>query len=262
MAVPVLETRSLHKNFGAVIAAADINITVEESEVIGIIGANGAGKTTLVNMITGYLEPSAGSIHYAGRNITSLSPREITRLGISRSFQIPQLFAELPVLDNLLIALGVARSVQHGFWRRLRNDEMLGEAQTTLDRYGIAGYRDQTAGMLPQGVRKLLDIAMAMVGKPKLVLLDEPTSGISVDEKFMIMDTLIGALQQQAVTVLFVEHDMEIVERYAPRVVAFYDGHIIADGPAAQVLAADDVRQYVVGAELHRRADLAGGGGC
>lgn len=249
----VLETRGLHRSFGAVIAAADINLAVDEQEVLGIIGANGAGKTTLLNMVTGYLKPTAGSIYYMGRDITLLAPRQITRLGICRSFQIPQLFTELTVLDNLLIALGVARSVHEGLWRRLRNPQTLSEAQALLERYGIAEYGEQMAGMLPQGVRKLLDIAMAMMGEPKLVLLDEPTSGISVDEKFAVMDTLMQALREHAVTVLFVEHDMEIVERYAPRVAAFYDGRIIADGPAARVLGDDDVRQYVVGAELHRR---------
>ncbi len=261
--VRVLETKNLHRNFGAVIAAADINLAVDEQEVLGIIGANGAGKTTLVNMVTGYLKPTAGAIYYMGRDITRLAPRQITRLGVCRSFQIPQLFAELSALDNLLIALGVTRSVEQGLWRPLRNAEMLSEAQAILERYGIAAYRDQTAGMLPQGVRKLLDIAMAMVGEPKLVLLDEPTSGVSVDEKFAVMDTLTQALREHGVTVLFVEHDMEIVERYAPRVVAFYDGRVIADGAAARVLADDDVRQYVVGAELHRRnRPLAGGAPC
>lgn len=254
----VLEAQNLHRNFGAVIAAEAINIAVDEGEVVGIIGANGAGKTTLVNMVTGYLKPSAGSICYMGRNITALSPREITRLGICRSFQIPQLFTELPVLDNLLIAMGVARSTGRDLLRRLKNADTVDTVLQILERYGIAEYRAQKAGVLPQGIRKLLDIAMAMVGDPKLVLLDEPTSGISTDEKFTVMDTLMGALREHAVTVLFVEHDMEIVERYAHRVIAFYDGRIIADGSAAKVLGNDDVRQYVVGAELHRRGGVRG----
>lgn len=255
----VLETKGLHRSFGAVVAAADINLAVAEREVVGVIGANGAGKTTLVNMVTGYLSPTAGDIYYMGRNITGLSPREITHLGICRSFQIPQLFTQLTVLDNLLIALGVARSTHQGLMGRLGSAQRVQAAQVILERYGITGYRDQAAGMLPQGVRKLLDIAMAMVGEPKLVLLDEPTSGISVDEKFAVMDTLMQALREHAVTVLFVEHDMEIVERYAERVIAFHDGRIMADGSPAAVLANNDVRQYVVGAELHRRRNAGRG---
>lgn len=258
----VLETRGLHRNFGAVIAAVDVNIAVDEKEIVGIIGANGAGKTTLVNMVTGYLKPSAGSIHYMGGDITALPPRAITRLGICRSFQVPQLFTELSAFDNLLIATGVARSAGRDLLRPLRNADTLDSTLQILERYGISSYLQQKAGALPQGVSKLLDIAMAMVRDPKLVLLDEPTSGVSIDEKFAVMDTLIGALREHAVTVLFVEHDMEIVERYAHRVIAFYDGRVIADGSPGNVLGDKDVQQYVVGAELHRRNVTPGGPAC
>ena len=123
-----------------------------------------------------------------------------------------------------------------------------------MERYHIADYHDQMAGALPQGVRKLLDIAMAMVGDTSVLLLDEPTSGISADEKMNEMDTVMAALKAADVTVLFVEHDMEVVERYAQRVVAFYDGAIIADGAPDAVLNDTDVRTYVIGPELHRRA--------
>ncbi len=249
---PVLETIDLHKSFGAVIAAANINLRVEEKEVVGVIGANGAGKTTFINMVTGYLKPTTGRIVYMGQDITRLMPREVTRLGICRSFQIPQLFLELSVLDNVLLALGVAPVVDRNLWRPLRNADANDTAARILERFGIAQYADQWAGMLPQGVRKLLDIAMTTVGEPRIALLDEPTSGISVDEKFSVMDTLMSALRRQEVTVLFVEHDMEIVGRYGERVIAFHDGKVIADGSPSEVLADQDVRQYVVGAELHR----------
>jgi branched-chain amino acid transport system ATP-binding protein len=250
---PVLAARGLHKTFGAVVAAADIDVAVEERECLGIIGANGAGKTTFVNLVTGHLKPSRGTIQFQGRDITDLRSREITRLGICRSFQIPQLFSELTVLDNLLVAIGVMEGAGRAAWQRFRRPDTLALAGATLERYGLSAYADSKASLLPQGVRKLLDIAMAMVKEPKVVLLDEPTSGISVDEKFAIMDTLMAALKAAGATVMFVEHDMEIVERYASRVVAFYDGRIIADGAPAAVLADPDVRQYVVGAELHRR---------
>ena len=255
----LLEAQDLHKTFGAVVAAADINIAVGERETVGIIGANGAGKTTFINMVTGYLKPSQGCIRYRGRDITALSPRNVTLLGICRSFQIPQVFAELSVFDNVLVALGIARAVHDGWWRQLRRKDTVDAATGILGRYGIADYSDQKAGMLPQGVRKLLDIAMATAGESKFVLLDEPTSGISAEEKFTVMDTLMGVLREQGVTVLFVEHDMEIVERYAKRVIAFHDGRVIADGAPADVLTDDDVRRYVVGAELHRRESAAGG---
>ena len=127
------------------------------------------------------------------------------------------------------------------------------QAEGFLGRFGIVEYHDQVAGKLPQGIRKLLDIAMALVGETSLLLLDEPTSGISADEKTGAMDTIMAALDAAKITVLFVEHDMEIVERYAPRVIAFYDGRVIADRPTAEVLADADVRTHVIGPELHRR---------
>jgi branched-chain amino acid transport system ATP-binding protein len=171
-----------------------------------------------------------------------------------RSFQIPQIFPEITVFNNLMVALGIAETGRPGMWRALATRNRAETAQAILTRYGVEGYRDQRARVLPQGARKLLDIAMAMVGNPRIVLLDEPTSGISADEKFAVMDRIMSALREHKVTVLFVEHDMEVVERYAKRVLAFYDGRIIADGAPDMVLANPDVRTYVVGPELHRRA--------
>jgi branched-chain amino acid transport system ATP-binding protein len=256
--VPVLEAKGLHKTFGAVIGADDIHVAVAEGEVVGIIGANGAGKTTFVNMVTGHLKPSRGTIHFLGQDITDLPSRAITRLGICRSFQIPQLFRNLTVLDNLLVAIGVMEASARALWQRFRRPEPLALARETLQRYGLTSYAESKASLLPQGVRKLLDIAMATVRRPRIVLLDEPTSGISTDEKFAIMDTLVTALKATDATVLFVEHDMEIVERYAKRVLAFYDGRVIADGPTAEALASAEVRQYVIGGEVDRRTVTAG----
>jgi branched-chain amino acid transport system ATP-binding protein len=248
----VLEARNLNKTFGAVTAAADINVRVEQDSVVGLIGSNGAGKTTFINMVTGYLTPTSGSIHYLTRNITGLSPRAITGLGICRSFQIPQLFNTLSVHDNLQVGVGIAA-------RSRRAAGGKGEAgqhqvETLIERFNLAGYRGQAAGLLPEGVRKLLDIAMAVAGRPNLLLLDEPTSGVSADEKFRLMDMVMDALKAQGVTVLFVEHDMEIVSRYTHRVLAFYEGRIIADGEPDSVLKDAEVRRYVIGEDLHVQA--------
>ena len=252
MTQAILEARGLFKNFGAVSAAADINVTVAADSVTGLIGSNGAGKTTFLNMVTGYLRPSAGTIHFDGHDITRLAPRRITRLGISRSFQVPQLFNSLAVADNLLTATGIVAAAARR-WARGALARGPGPAgvDEILERFGLAAYRDQLAGTLPEGVRKLLDIAMSLVAKPRVLLLDEPTSGVSADEKFAIMDTVAAAVRAQQVTVLFVEHDMDIVNRYAQRVLAFYDGRIIADGVPAAVLKDDEVRRYVIGEELH-----------
>ncbi len=243
----VLEARGLNKTFGAVTAASDINVAVEKDSVVGLIGSNGAGKTTFINMVTGYLKPTSGAILFDGRDITPLSPRLITRLGICRSFQIPQLFASLTVYDNLMTGVGVVYS--GGGWSDSTPLEGTPEqaVETMLERFGLTAYRDKKASMLPEGVRKLLDIAMAMAVKPKVLLLDEPTSGVSADEKFGLMDMVMEAVRAQGVTVLFVEHDMEIVGRYTQRILAFYEGRIIADGEPAKVLADAEVRKYVTG---------------
>jgi branched-chain amino acid transport system ATP-binding protein len=250
---PILETVGLTRTFGAVVAANDINVSIRNGEVIGVIGANGAGKTTFVNMVTGYMKPSHGSIRFRGRDITALSPRQVTRLGICRSFQIPQLFPELSVVENLLIAIAVAEGAWPSAFRPLRSEVRIAEADRLLAAYAIPTYRETQVATLPQGVRKLLDIAMAMVASPAVLLLDEPTSGVSVEEKFGMMDTILGAVRAAGATVLFVEHDIEVVERYATRLLAFYDGRVIADGEPEAVLMDREVRAYVVGSEIHRR---------
>jgi len=239
----VLAVQALRKNFGAVTAAADIGLSFDADTVVSLIGANGAGKTTFLNIVTGYLKPDSGRIIFEGRDIVGLSPRQITKLGVARSFQIPQLFQTLSVRDNLLIAESIAAA-----------DDPEAATEAVLERFTLRGYAAQPAGLLPEGIRKLLDVAMALSSRSRLLLLDEPTSGVSADEKFAIMDVVMGAARAASVTVIFVEHDMDIVARYAARVVAFYDGGIIGDGPPDTVLRMADVRRYVIGEEIHAAA--------
>jgi branched-chain amino acid transport system ATP-binding protein len=247
----ILEAKNLRKNFGALIAAWDISVAIPKDSVTGLIGANGAGKTTFINMITGYLKPSSGTIHFQGRDITPLPPREITRLGVCRSFQIPQLYDSLTVEENILVGLGIIALGQKksSFSKQPRNgmEGLTEKAQAIMERFSLIDFRDKTANVLPGGIRKLLDIAMSMVGKPQIMMLDEPTSGINADQKFEIMDMIIEALRAEGVTILFVEHDMDIVSRYSQRILAFYDGRIIADGDPEKVLADQKVQQYVIG---------------
>ena len=248
----ILETKNLSIQFGGVVGASKISISVDTGEVIGVIGANGAGKTTFVNLVTGYLRSSSGSIHYMGKDVTALTPREITDLGIRRSFQIPQLFGEMTALENMLTAQSIAPKVPRSYWIPLLRSDTMEIAMERLAHFGIADSANQLVSMLPQGVRKILDIAMATVGAPQLVMLDEPTSGVSAEEKFEVMDIVMDAFARQEVTVLFIEHDMELVERYANRVLAFYNGEVIADTDTRQALANPQVREYVVGREIHR----------
>ncbi|MEP0001396.1 ATP-binding cassette domain-containing protein, partial [Marinobacter sp.] len=206
----ILKTTGLSRYFGAVTAAEDINVTITEGEIVGVIGSNGAGKTTFINMVTGYLPPSDGTIAFAGKAIKGLGPRKLMRKGLTRSFQIPQLFLELPVIDNLAVALAAADQQQFQMIRPVRTSKRLQAAEEILDQMNIAQYRDEMVTAMPQGARKLLDIAIAMLGSPRMLLLDEPTSGVSMEEKYTLMDTVMEAVRQRGLTVLFVEHDMEI----------------------------------------------------
>src|SRR5262249_29697173 len=158
------------KTFGAVTAASNITVQVEEATVVGLIGANGAGKTTFLNLVTGHLRPTAGTIRYQGREITRLSPRQVTQLGISRSFQIPQVFDSLSAYENLLVATGIAARESRNPSGARDAKGMAEAAQRMLSRFNLAAHRDLPACVLPEGVRKLLDISMAMVGKPKVLL--------------------------------------------------------------------------------------------
>lgn len=243
----VLETRKLTRTFGAVVAANAIDVRIEQGEIVGVIGANGAGKTTFLNMVTGYLPPSSGEIYYQGSSVLGLAPRQITRLGLGRSFQVAQLFPQLTVLENVMMAVAAGHDAQPSWFAPFASAAAEGRAHAILHEFSVSQYADTHVNAVPQGARKLIDIAMAMVAQPRMLLLDEPTSGVSAEEKFPLMDTVMGAVRQSGVTVLFVEHDMEVVERYVSRILAFYNGEIIADGPAAQVFADARVQELVVG---------------
>jgi branched-chain amino acid transport system ATP-binding protein len=254
----ILSVRDLEKTFGSVVAAHAISVDVPSGQTVGIIGSNGAGKTTFVNMITGHLRPTKGSIHFEGNAITGLPSRTITRLGISRSFQVAQVFPTMTVADNMRIACAIARGgggIVGCAFQPLDSPETAAEADAAIELFQIARYRNLRAVTLPQGVRKLLDIAMAVAGAPRLLLLDEPTSGISIEEKFGLMEVVMSALKSRNITVLFVEHDMEIVGRFADRVLAFYDGTVIADERPDTVLANPRVQTLISGT---KRAQVGG----
>jgi branched-chain amino acid transport system ATP-binding protein len=243
----VLRTVDLTKSFGMVTAAERINVEIAAGELVGIVGANGSGKTTFLNLITGYLTPEAGRIFLMGEDRTGLPPRVITRLGIARSFQIPQLYTNLSVLESLLLSLAAQTGKGGDFWRPLYRQPWMDEGMGTLKRFGLEAYAHRPVSELPEGGRKLLDIALSFALRPKLLLMDEPTSGVSIKDKFQIMDTLIAVVQESRLTTIFVEHDMEVVQRYGRRVLAFNDGRVIADGRPEAVLADPDVRKAVLG---------------
>jgi branched-chain amino acid transport system ATP-binding protein len=243
----ILHTVDLCKSFGMVRAADAITVEIRAGELVGIVGANGSGKTTFLNIITGYLKPDRGRVLFMGEDRTGLPPRVITKLGIARSFQIPQLYTDLSVLESLLLSLAAEAGKGTAFWQPLYRRRWIDPALELLDRFGLKAYAHRPVRELPEGGRKLLDIALSFALKPKLLLMDEPTSSVSIEDKFQVMDTLMKVVGETRLTTVFVEHDMEVVQRYSRRVIAFDNGRVIADGEPASVLADPDVRKAVLG---------------
>ena len=247
MTTPMLDVDNVSRAFDMLRAVDDVSLSVAEGETVGIIGPNGSGKTTLLNLITGYLQPTSGRIMFRGSDITGLGPRRVTALGVARSFQVPQLYTGLNVLDNVLIAIAAHSGRGADFWTPMHRRDSLVSAEDFLARFGLSDQATAAVRNLPEGARKVLDVALSVILEPKVLLMDEPTSGVSARDKFSVMDTLMPTLRERRVTTIFVEHDMEIIERYAERAVAFDAGRIIADGPVAGVLGQAEVRRAVLG---------------
>lgn len=244
--VPLLVAQDLAIAFGGIKAADGVSLTVHEGEFVAIIGPNGAGKTTFLNLCTGYLKPDRGTVHLAGREITRLPSRAIARHGIARAFQIPQLFTDHTLMDNLLLAIAARAGIWQG-QRPLDRPAYRAEAFEILELLGLRDHAGTLASALPEGLRKLADITLAFALNPKLLVLDEPTSGVSSIERFQIMETLMRAMRARKLSALFVEHDMEVVQRYADRVVVWNQGTIMAQGTAAEVMSDPRVLESVVG---------------
>lgn len=243
---PLISARDLEIRFGGVVAADGACLDIYQDEHLAIIGPNGAGKTTFLNICTGYLAPMAGSIEFKGKNLVGEQPRAITRMGIARAFQIPQLFTEQTVRENVLLAVAACNSGIVSF-TGLSAIPAKNEADELLALVDCEDVTDRIASELPEGKRKLVDIALALALKPEVLLMDEPTSGVASAEKFQIMDTLMNALNQRSVTSVFVEHDMDMVTRYANRVAVWSAGAIQSEGDPETVLNDPAVIETIVG---------------
>lgn len=243
---PLLATRGLSLAFGGVVAADAIDFDLMPGERLAVVGQNGAGKTTFINICTGYLKADAGRVSFDGHDVTGESPRAITRRGVGRSFQLPQVFTEHTVRECLMLAASAVQR-HRGWLRPLASAVDVAEVDATLELLALAPRAHDLAGALPEGQRKLLDVAMALVLRPKLMIMDEPTSGVSSDEKHELMAVLMRALDERRVTSIFVEHDIDIVRRYATRLAAWIAGRIAADGAPEQVLRDPVVIRNVIG---------------
>lgn len=242
----LLRTEQLRLAFGGVVAADGIDFELHEGEHLAVVGQNGAGKTTFINICTGLLKPDSGHVYFDGEEISSLPSRVITRKGMVRSFQLPQIFSEHTVREALLIAAS-AKTRSMNPLRSLEHSVDAREIDHTLELVQLSSRANDVAGSLPEGQKKLLDIAMALVLKPRLLIMDEPTSGVSSDEKHGLMHTLMQALSERNVTSIFVEHDIEIVRKYATRLAAWIAGKVAADGTPEDVLNNPVVIRNVIG---------------
>ncbi|MGH7117748.1 MAG: ABC transporter ATP-binding protein [Acetobacteraceae bacterium] len=241
-----LEAGHLYLSFGGVEAVRDVSLTVANGEIFAIIGQNGAGKSTFLNMCTGYLRPERGQIRIAGRSIIGQTPRAITRLGVARAFQHPQIFPHRRVIDHLRFASIAGRP---GFWnpfRPLDSPESRRNVAELLSFFDLEEMADRPVREIPEGARKLLDVAMALALVPTLILLDEPTSGVSSAEKLELMTRLVAALRVRGTSAVFVEHDMDVVARFADRVAVWVEGALFRVGTPGEVLADPEVKARVL----------------
>ena len=250
MAEVLLETHGLSRNFGALAASRDINFKLEAGARRALIGPNGAGKTTFINLLTGVLKPSSGSVALRGRDITALSQAERVKLGIARTFQINRLFRGLSVLENVYIAVaervGAATSMFRAAGRR---KDVIEEAMHLLETVKLHDSAKHRISELPYGRQRLVEIAIALGLKPQVLLLDEPAAGVPSAESHIILDAVAGLPKE--IGVLIIEHDMDLVFRFAQHITVLVSGAIFAEGTPKEIAANPDVRAVYLGQAGH-----------
>jgi len=246
--VSLLATKSLVKHFGETHAVDHVDFTVREREVLALIGSNGAGKTTLVNLISGLFPPDAGQILFQGHDVTHMSVHGRIKAGIARSFQLVNLFDQLTMLDNVALAIFSREGKTRKLISLAGTDRAVWEeAVETLRLFGLEAKARMLAGGISQGERKLLDVAVAYALRPKLLFLDEPTSGVSTREKAPIMDTITSVVRREGISAAIIEHDMDVVFNYSDRIVAMHQGAILADGTPAEIRRNEIVTTTLMG---------------
>ena len=244
-AVTLLATRKLSRDFGGLHAVDHVDFELPAGEIRAIIGPNGAGKTTFVSLVCGRLSPSAGQVFFAGEDITALPAYRRVRRGIAYTFQITSIFGNLPVFDNVALAAQSSATYASG-WRLPHSGEILRRATDVLAKIGLAERRDMRASELPYGHQRLLEVAMALALTPKLLILDEPTQGLS-DAEIVSFCQLIRAIAGDA-TVLLIEHNMAVVMQLAHKVTVMNQGRILAEGAPHQIRANEAVQRAYLGA--------------
>lgn len=250
----LLETRNLSKFFGGLAAVQDVNVTVNKGEVVGLIGPNGAGKSTFFNLLTGFLRPSSGTVMFDGEEIVGLAPHRLAKKGITRSFQLVSLVKSKTALENLSLSfhlhtgIGLFESWIHSRASQDKEKQILDEALDLLDFVDMKSMKDELAGNLSTGHQKLLSIAMGLATSPKLLLLDEPTAGMSAEETDNTIQQL-GKVRDRGVTMMVVEHDMRVVMGFSDRIIVLNYGQKIAEGSPSEIRTNKRVIEAYLGRE-------------
>jgi branched-chain amino acid transport system ATP-binding protein len=245
----VLRAENIRQLYDDFVALDGVSVEIREGEFVSIIGPNGAGKTTLVNVLTGLLEPSEGTVHFKDRDIGGIGPGRLATLGMARSFQLVAIFPELTVLEFIEVAAVSRLGRGTRLFASIRNDrEVREQALEVAGLFGLRDKQDIKARFLPQGDKKLLDVASAFALHPEIILLDEPTSGVSTADKLAVMQIVVEASRQIGIkSIIQVEHDMDIVFGYSDRIVALHQGKVLANGTPAAIRADEHVMNTVVG---------------
>ncbi|HXL48928.1 MAG TPA: ABC transporter ATP-binding protein [Xanthobacteraceae bacterium] len=248
----LLETRTVSKYFGELRALSDVSIAIKAHELVSVVGPNGAGKTTLVNLLTGLLTPTAGEVLFMGESIAGIGPVRLAERGLVRSFQLIQIFPQLTVAETIAAAVVSRQGKRWRLLAPLASDHAVGaRVAQVAEIFGLQHRLARPAATLSQGEKKLLDVASAFALDPRVILLDEPTSGVSTAEKHGIMTTLIAAAKRAGVqSILLVEHDMDLVAAYSHRIIALAEGCVLADLSPAQFFADPRLIESVVGKRM------------
>ncbi len=250
MSTPVLSTQALDKSFGSLVVAQNIQVALPQGARYALIGPNGAGKTTLINLITGMLRPDAGRIFLGEHEITSLRPEQRVKRGLVRTFQINTLFPHLSVLEAVTLAVCERRGHGGAWWKRLpAYREAVDEAHGILCSLMLGDHCYRLTRELAYGQQRLLEIALALATRPKVLLLDEPAAGVPRDESAELFDAISGLSRD--ISVLFIEHDMSIVFRFASRIIVMVGGRVLVEGTPEQIAADARVREVYLGKKRH-----------
>jgi len=242
----LLEVTNLCKSFGGVRAVNDVNFSLEKGEMLALIGPNGAGKTTCFNMLNGQLKADRGSVNFQGQELLGMNPRDIWRLGIGRTFQITATFASMTVRENVQMALISHHRKVFSLWQRATNSYS-SEADVLLEQVGMQHQADRACGVLAYGDLKRLELAIALAHGPQLLLMDEPTAGMAPQERITLMELVASIAKSSNVSVLFTEHDMDVVFAHSDRLMVLNRGEIIATGTADEIRSNEVVKEVYLG---------------